>query len=377
MASLTGSSKTIIIQLSLALAGLALQFPDWQDTAVQSVIDRFGQNPATVSTLLEFLTVLPEEISSNSKIPVTVRCIYSSDYILIDLAICQPDEYKDGSTRLLTNNAGAIASLLTMYITASGVTTALQSQILYCLRSWVIAGEILPSAVAETPLLGFAFDALESDDLFDAAVDVLCEVIHETQEVDENMAVIEVIIPKLVELKPKLLLAKDDPEKMKGLQKSIAKLAIGECSAYHDLDIVPITFQFWMRHALSIGKRPSVSPLFLDAYRSLMRVMIRHLYFPEDPSKMAPQEADDFRSFRHVMGDTLKDCCFALEEACAGRPVSWQEIEAPLFSLRSMGAEIDPSDDRVIPKITDLMPSLADYPRPTPELYSIPAAVRL
>ncbi|EJD06967.1 uncharacterized protein FOMMEDRAFT_152306 [Fomitiporia mediterranea MF3/22] len=150
---------------------------------------------------------------------------------------------------------------------------------------------------------------------------------------------------------------------MKALQKSIAKLAIGECSAYHDLDIVPITFQFWMRHALSIGKRPSVSPLFLDAYRSLMRVMIRHLYFPEDPSKMAPQEADDFRSFRHVMGDTLKDCCFALEEACAGRPVSWQEIEAPLFSLRSMGAEIDPSDDRVILKITDLMPSLADYPR--------------
>lgn len=111
-----------------------------------------------------------------------------------------------------------------------------------------------------------------------------------------------------------------------------------------------------------------------------MRVMIKHLYFPEDPSKMTPQEADDFRSFRHVMGDTLKDCCFvlgtencltevlttltqALEEARAGRPVSWQEIEAPLFSLRSMGAEIDPSDDRVIPKITDLMPSLADYPR--------------
>jgi hypothetical protein len=32
---------------------------------------------------------------------------------------------------------------------------------------------------------------------------------------------------------------------------------LGECSACSDLDVVPITFQFWMRLAQSIGKRPS------------------------------------------------------------------------------------------------------------------------
>lgn len=281
-----------------------------------------------------------------------------------------------------------------------GVTSAVQVQIFNCLRSWVVAGEINPPMVAETPLLGFAFDALESEALFDAAVDVLCEIIHETQEIDDNMAVIQVIVPKLVQLKPKIALVADDPEKVKGLAKIFSEAgevyrtlilqhpetffpiveAIGECSAYHDLDIVPITFQFWMRLALSIGKKPSVSPLFLDAYRSLMGIMIKHLHFPEDPSKMSPQEADDFRSFRHVMGDTLKDCCYvlgtescltevlntlthALTEANAGKSVSWQEIEAPLFSLRSMGAEIDPSDDGVIPKIMDLLPLLPDHPR--------------
>ncbi|KAL5518958.1 MTR10 [Sanghuangporus vaninii] len=380
--SLTGSPKTIIVQLSLSLAGLALQFPDWQDSAVQSMIDKFGQNPLTVSTLLEFLTILPEEITSNTKIPIT------------------PDEYSDASAKLLTANAQTIANLLTMYLTAPGVTSAVQVQIFDCLRNWVIAGEIAPAMVAETPLLGFAFDALESEALFDAAVDVLCEVIHETQEVDDNMAVIQVIVPKLVQLKPKITLLADDPEKVKGLAKIFSEAgevyrmlilqhpetffpiveAIGECSAYHDLDVVPVTFQFWMRLALSIGKRPSVSPLFLDAYRSLMRVMIKHLHFPEDPSQLSPQEADDFRSFRHVIGDTLKDCCYvlgaescltevlntlthALAEANAGKAVPWQVIEAPLFSLRSMGAEIDPSDDNVIPKIMDLMPLLPDHPR--------------
>lgn len=254
--------------------------------------------------------------------------------------------------------------------------------------------------VAETPLLSFAFGALDSEPLFDAAVDVLCEIIHETQEIDENMSVIQEIVPRLVQLRPKIELAQDDPDQVKGLAKIFSEAgevyrmlilqhpdtffpiveAIGECSAYNDLDVVPVTFVFWQRLAFSIGKKPSVSPLFLEAYRSLMAVMIKHLHYPENPEKMTPQESDDFRGFRHVMGDTLKDCCFVLgSESCltevysaltrilsngtTGNTVSWQEIEALLFSLRAMGAEIDPTDDNIIPKIMDLMPSLPDHPR--------------
>jgi transportin-3 len=133
-----------------------------------------------------------------------------------------------------------------------------------------------------------------------------------------------------------------------------------------------------MRLAQNIGKKPSVSPLFLDAYRALMGVIIGHLHFPADISTMNPQEADNFRSFRHVMGDTLKDCCFVLgTNSCLlatynmitaalsrNRDVlSWQEIEAPLFAMRSMGAEVDPNDNDAVPKIMDLIPSLPSHPR--------------
>ena len=241
---------------------------------------------------------------------------------------------------------------------------------------------------------------MESDALFDAAVDVLCEIIHETQEIDDNMDVIKEIVPRLVQLRPKISLASDDPDKVKGLAKVFSEAgecyrmlildhtesffpiveAIGECAAYPDLDVVPITFQFWMRLAMSIGKKASVAPQFYEAYRTLMGVMIKHLHFPEDPSAMNPQEAEEFRQFRHVMGDTLKDCCFVLgTENClaevvriisqavadgnSGKPVAWQDIEAPLFSLRSMGAEVDPRDDNMIPKIMDLLPLLPDHPR--------------
>lgn len=274
----------------------------------------------------------------------------------------------------------------------------MQNQVFGCLRSWLIAGEVDASVFAKSPLFRFGFEALGSDELFDSAVDVLCELIHETQEIDENMPVIELIVPRVIGLKAQLEERKEDPDRIRGLAKIFAEAgetyrllilrhtetffpiveAIGLCSAYPDLDIVPITFPFWMRLAQTIGKKPSVEPLFIEAYKALMGVIIRHLHFPPDTASLASQEADNFRSFRHVMGDTLKDCCLVLgADACllsaynlitlglsrGPQSVSWQEIEAPLFAMRSMGAEVDIADENAVPKIMDLIPSLPSHPR--------------
>jgi transportin-3 len=43
--------------------------------------------------------------------------------------------------------------------------------------------------------------------------------------------------------------------------------------------------------------------------------------------------------------------------------VSWQDVEAPLFALRSMGGEVDHADKTAVPKIMALIPSLPDHPR--------------
>ncbi|PPQ73527.1 hypothetical protein CVT26_010338 [Gymnopilus dilepis] len=370
--------RTIIVQLSLAIAGLALQLPSWENP-VQSLIDSFGRNPAMVPTLLEFLTLLPEEINSNTRIPISDK------------------DFRIRADQLLTTNADRVLELLALYINASGVTSAVQTQVFNCLYSWLAAGEIGVANLAETPLFSYAFEALNSDELFDAAVDVICQIIHETQEIDENMPVIQLIVPRVIGLRGQLAKDHDDPEKIKGYTRIFSEAgetyralllqhtetffpiveAIGECSAYPDLDIVPITFPFWMRLAQNIGKRPSISPLFIEAYKSLVTVIIKHLHFPPDTTPLTGQEAENFRSFRHVMGDTLKDCCFVLRtETCLlaayqlvanalarGPDVSWQDIEAPLFAMRSMGAEIDPEDNNAVPKIIDLIPSLPDHPR--------------
>ena len=297
-----------------------------------------------------------------------------------------------GTFLLLVNGRRALRHSL------QGVTLEVQAQVFNCLRSWLVAGEVQTTDLAKTALFAYAFEALASEDLFDAAVDVICDLIHETQELDENMAVIQLIVPRVISLKPLLIDHKDDPEKIKGYTRILAEAgetyrilllqhsetffpileAIAECSAYPDLDVVPITFPFWMRLAQSIGKKPSVSPLFMDAYTALMGVIIGHLHFPPVQNALSGQEAESFRSFRHVMGDTLKDCCWVLgTDTClltayqmittalsrSSEAITWQEVEAPLFAMRSMGAEVDPFDNNAVPKIMELIPSLPTHPR--------------
>lgn len=63
--------RTVLTQLCLALSGLALQLPQWE-RVVPDMYDMFGRDAGTVSVLLEFLTVFPEELSGNTKIPVSV-----------------------------------------------------------------------------------------------------------------------------------------------------------------------------------------------------------------------------------------------------------------------------------------------------------------
>ena len=279
-----------------------------------------------------------------------------------------------------------------------GVTMVVQAEIFRCLSSWLTAGEIDASSLASTPLLGYAFEAFASDDLFDVAVNVICDTIHETQEVDDNQEVIGLIIPQVIALEPLLTTWAEDSDKIRGLARVFAEAgetyrglilhhtetffplvkAIGHCSAHPDLDVVPITFPFWMRLAQSIGKKPSVSPLFHEAYQSLMSIIIQHLHFPTTAISQTSQEAENFRHFRHVMGDTLKDCCVVLgADACLmtayglvtnalsrdPSTLSWQEVEAPLFSMRSMGAEVDSDDEKVVPKIMELIPNLPNHPR--------------
>jgi len=111
--------------------------------------------------------------------------------------------------------------------------------------------------------------------------------------------------------------------------------------------------------------------------------MIGHLHYPEgndrsDIFKGDRVAEDKFRDFRHEMGDVLKDCCRVvggtqclnkayvavhrqLEKQSRNENVRWQDIEAPLFSMRMMAREVDTAEESVVPEVMKLLVSLPEH----------------
>ncbi|BGP37073.1 Nuclear import receptor [Rhodotorula kratochvilovae] len=374
--------RVVLTQICIALADLALQLtPQQWDDPVGAMIDQFGKEPAMAAALLEFLQVLAEEYNSNYKIEV------------------KQEFGREGEKTV--QRGEQVIGLLSMYVQAAGITSALQNQCYQTLGAWLRTGQIRSASLAGAPILAAAFAALSSDELFDAAVDVLVDIIHETMELQENVAVIQEIVPRLTALAPNLAdpATREDEDKMRGYCRVLVEAGewyeplivqhpasflplvelIKQCAAYQELEVVGITLNFWYRLAkgvMKVGPSPALAPL-LQVFADLVGIVIGHLHYPDDASPLSGEERDTFRDFRYKIGDTLKDCCEVLgsgpclqqaydiiaRAVAAGDAVKWQDVEAPLFSMRSMGAKIDVQDNDLVPRIMEMLPKLPPHPR--------------
>jgi transportin-3 len=138
--------RVIRTQLCLTLAALALQLepgsdPEWGDRVVPAMIERFGNDPSSVALLLEFLTALPEEITTNHRIPIDVSADESRAGVCevprqwragsnhcakrcLTPVPPQNDRYKERASSLLSAHADEVLRILAMYIQAQGVCAA-------------------------------------------------------------------------------------------------------------------------------------------------------------------------------------------------------------------------------------------------------------
>lgn len=64
--------KIVRTQLCVCLANLALQYPEWHNV-VDSVLTAFGSDPQSLKCALEFLKILPEEVTDGKKATLSVR----------------------------------------------------------------------------------------------------------------------------------------------------------------------------------------------------------------------------------------------------------------------------------------------------------------
>ncbi|KAI8369742.1 armadillo-type protein [Blakeslea trispora] len=380
LSQITDSSKVVMVQLCLAIAILAIQLLEWK-SVLNDLVEKFNNSPKSRVCLLEILKLLPEEMNQNARrLPLTDA------------------EYRARGQELIDSNAPRVLDLLSMLMQSS-TDTDLQIRIFQCLSSWIRTGEMDIRMLSTSPLVQLAFKGLESEELFEVSVDVVSEIIYETREVNDCQDIIQQLYPSFHPMLVRLTEAQqneEDEDVVRGYCRIFCEAGeayinlismhpeafeillegILKCTAYHDLDIVPMTFKFWfeLTNVLETETYRQAIPQLAPYYDRLVDVMLVHLKYPDED--MTAQERDEFRDFRHKMGDTLKDCCRILTpQRCLVKPMqllthllnspeaSWQQIEAPIFSLRVMGSEVPQDENEVMPHIMEFLSQLPDHPK--------------
>lgn len=249
---------------------------------------------------------------------------------------------------------------------------------------------------------------------FEASIECLCTLFRDTREVDESIELIQIIYPRILSLRTKIVefAEAEDLESYKGITRvfaeageawvvMIARLpnefsglveAILECCARdRDRDSIALTFLFWyeFKQMITLEKYMEARNHYANVFAQLVDIMIKHLEYPMpgdsdeiDLFDGDREQEEKFREFRHQMGDVLKDCCDVITvPECLGKAFEliehwisvwgprssgskvphWQELEAPLFSLRAMGRNVSAEENVVLRQVIPLIVQIPDH----------------
>ncbi|CDH17659.1 probable mRNA transport regulator MTR10 [Zygosaccharomyces bailii ISA1307] len=386
------NQKIVVTQLSIALARLSIQYLEWKNPIVE-IIQFLNPYPAK---LLGFLKILPEETLNIGPTPLTEDEFNSRTHELIDTIA------EDVLKFLIT-----CQETLKSQQAEAGITL---EQIIRCLASWSFEFSI-DQLLSVQPLISLIFEALaqgNSDpDVFDAAVECLCIILRESRDTFNEQLVLALyeqllaiqmnLLPNLLNPQIQVIDDEDEQENMDGITRLFVEAGEAWCvfiskspDVYKsmvttllmltckntDLDVVSYTFPFWfnLKQNLVLPRYQRSRDQYIPLYVDLINGIIKHLHYP--PNHFDSKETEDkFKEFRYHMGDVLKDCaavvgtCNALaqplnriKEALNGNK-SWQYIEAPLFSLRTMAQEISRSENKQLPQIFDIICNLPEHPK--------------
>ncbi|KAK6465575.1 armadillo-type protein [Scheffersomyces coipomensis] len=400
--STENQQKLIRIQLSIALSQLCLQYLSWLNP-IPEIISQLSSNPQQLSSLLDFLKILPEELTDIKKSTLT------------------DEEFDSRIKILITNNVEQILSILKDLVDSSSSTnnkdSKLNSLILDCLNSWIKEFPI-DKILQINSLTNLIFQSLLDDLTFDKSIECLITIISETKDFD-NFEIIDALYQQILQLNNYVISNPDflqDSDKVSGLTrlyveaceswhaliaknpkhfKPLVEILLEACKYDEDLDIVKYTFYFWylLKQIITLPKFEESRLVFSSVYEELISIILKHLTYPtptiEKDSKQSnndddlfdgdKEQEDKFKEFRYEMGDVLKDCCSVVGTTTAlnipfkqiQRILSsndtnafyWQYLEAPLFSMRTMAKVVSTKENTILPSIMSFLIKLPEHPK--------------
>ncbi|KAK4143378.1 armadillo-type protein [Dichotomopilus funicola] len=378
--------KPVRVQLCVCLAILAIQMQTWKDV-LPTVVSTLGNDVESHACILDFLRVLPEEVTEGRKITLS------------------EEDLTQRTSELLGDNAQQVVQLLTNYAQSSPAA-ATNPQLFDCISSWL--REVPVSVIVNSPLMDAVLHGVTDDKSLLAAADCLGIICRETKDVDDNLETIQALLPKVLQLRPRIqaLVDDDDSEGFKAITRVFADageswvLIIARqpqhfrplvecllecCARDKEKDVIGYTFSFWyeLKQYLTLDHYMEARVQLLDVYAQLVDIMLKQLEYPfsDNPNELDlfdgdREQEEKFREFRHHMGDTLKDSCEVMGVAACltkvhdaikvwqekygnqATPTSvphWQSLEAPLFAMRAMGRMVESNDSSVLPQIFPLL----------------------
>ena len=296
--------------------------------------------------------------------------------------------------------------MLLNYLSLSAGNTESQLLDLSCLETWIRSGDIKLEMIQDTPIVPFAFESLQKPEMFDICVDIICEIINQSSQ-PVNESVISLLFPKILNLHDLMLKNSEDPDFIRGICRISAEAGEGYvsliisnleafqvilqmilyCTSYEDLDIAKYTFNFWGVFADHIGQLAdqNAKKTFMPIFQRLLETMMKQLRYPDDLDSLSAKERDEFKDFRYIIGDVVKDCIrvigddgvsvpfnvllsFFISEPNSSQPsldpqVTWQQIEAPLFTIRLLCKEISLTESKYIPEIMGMLSRFPENPK--------------
>ncbi|OQR81942.1 hypothetical protein THRCLA_11269 [Thraustotheca clavata] len=279
---------------------------------------------------------------------------------------------------------------------------------LRCLAEWINAMEERnPELVVPNPLVHAAIQLLpqgidDASELFDAAVDVVIEIIRAFPSTERDLKVIQWLLPQLMALKPVFAEAVvyENTDCCLGLTRVFTEMAetylalllgdnpmnqvavvdtLLECMAYPDADstwlsrsgnirftsvvVAEITMPFWFAFcdALIQTRDVPTKTRLLETFRlslaRLSQICMQNIKFRDGFKELPSDKKADFKEFRADLGDILRDCChllgaeIVLQHCVIGlssifqsqeSPDSqWEAIEAHLYCFRSIARKVE------------------------------------
>eukprot|EP00586_Coscinodiscus_wailesii_P002595 CAMPEP_0172487086 /NCGR_PEP_ID=MMETSP1066-20121228/15974_1 /TAXON_ID=671091 /ORGANISM="Coscinodiscus wailesii, Strain CCMP2513" /LENGTH=1031 /DNA_ID=CAMNT_0013253477 /DNA_START=327 /DNA_END=3422 /DNA_ORIENTATION=- len=385
---LLGGNRPLVTRLCMAIAALAVQM-NWT-TAIPDILETvYGPNPKLVPMVLDLFSILPEECSS-------------------DRLFVSKTSKKEVMLAALSENVDSVVSFLTHTFAKDDRVGRLE--VMRCMSSWLKYVDIPIDVLTKSIMLEMPFRTIaenSSDDLFDVAVDCICEMLctygtgpransiligrlvpavmalgadpfkqaKEMQDQDLLRGYCR-IFSEMGENYMDLIMSKEDLE-----QNKLVELVL-HCTEIPDMEIATLTLNFWYSFTSALESQTPFDfrqrriEYYTPLLTRLLQVCTVLLRYPTDILSLPPDAFDDVVRDRFYVTETIQDLCHLLGgdivlTCLAGRlqeeyalfentpdnekEESWQGCESCLLAINSVSKYIPNDESTYLPGIMSLL----------------------